>query len=45
MKAIVRNVYGEVDLRLGEIATPVAGEGCLCGRWLVGLECETRGAN
>src|SRR5438874_1017522 len=28
MKAIVRDVYGEVDvLRLGEIATPVAGEG------------------
>src|SRR5438876_4619727 len=28
MKAIVRDAYGEVDvLRLGEIATPVAGEG------------------
>src|SRR5436309_14734439 len=28
MKAIVRDAYGEVDvLRLGEVATPVAGEG------------------
>jgi len=28
MRAIVRDAYGEVDvLRLGEIATPVAGEG------------------